>query len=51
MSKRLFVRSLFSLCFVLLAGFAAADDALVTRYMTAANNEYSNGNHAKAFLM
>ncbi|HOF85557.1 MAG TPA: HD domain-containing phosphohydrolase [Treponemataceae bacterium] len=49
MSKRLFVRSLFSLCFVLLAGFAAADDALVTRYMTAANNEYSNGNHAKAF--
>ncbi len=49
MSRTFFVRVLLVLCFALVAGFTVADDALVTRYMTAANNEYSNGNHAKAF--
>ncbi|HPA11483.1 MAG TPA: hypothetical protein PLV73_11775, partial [Treponemataceae bacterium] len=49
MSKKFLVRTLFFFGFLLLAGIASADDALVTRYMTAANNEYSNGNHAKAF--
>jgi len=37
------------LCFFLCLGSVFADDALVTRYLNAANNEYSAGNNVKAF--
>lgn len=38
-----------ALTLILVSGSLFADEALVTRYLNAANNEYSAGNHARAF--
>lgn len=35
--------------FFLISGVLFSEDALITRYLNAANNEYSAGNHARAF--
>lgn len=49
MNKTFGIPLIITLALVLFSGVLYSEDALVTRYLNAANNEYSAGNHARAF--